>query len=214
MITVLLVDDHELVRSGIQSLLDAEQEISVVSVADSGEQALKAVETYKPDVILLDVNMPGIGGLETCRRLIQRYPDIKVIALSIHNDGPIPKQVLALGAMGFISKMSPVSEMVLAIKQVVNGKKYICSDVANNLALSSLENKEKSPFDKLSAREAEIVCQVLQGKNIQEMSKMFSVSDKTINTHRYRIYNKLNVKNDVELTRMAVKFKFIDSSLI
>ncbi len=214
MINVLLVDDHELVRSGIQSLLDAEREISVISVAESGEQAIKAVQELSPDVILLDVNMPGIGGLETCRRLIQRYPDIKIIALSIHNDGPIPKQVLGLGAMGFISKMSPVTEMVFAIKQVINGKKYICSDVASNIAFSSISDDEKSPFDKLSAREAEIVCQVLQGKNIQEMSRMFSISDKTINTYRYRIYNKLNIKNDVELTRMAVKFKFIDSSLI
>ncbi len=214
MINVLLVDDHDLVRTGIESLLNAVDDINVVGVADCGEKAITAVEKHAPDVVLMDVNMPGIGGLETCRRLLQRYPEIKVIALSVHNDGPIPRQILNLGAQGFISKMSQVDEMVFAIKQVVKGKRYIGSDVATNLAFSTLKGQQQSPFEKLSPREAEVVCLVLQGKTIQEMSESLVLSNKTVNTYRYRIYAKLQVKNDVELTRLAVKYQFIDSSLI
>lgn len=214
MINVLLVDDHDLVRSGIESLLKAVEGIQVVSVADCGEKAIAAVEKFSPDVVLMDVNMPGIGGLETCRRLLQRSPETKIIALSVHNAGPIPRQILNLGAHGFISKMSKVDEMVFAIRQVVDGKRYISADVASNLAFSTLNGQPDSPFEKLSPRESEIVCMVLQGKTIQEMSESLVLSSKTVNTYRYRIYAKLQVKNDVELTRLAVKYQFIDASLI
>ena len=214
MINVLLVDDHELVRTGIEALLNSTENIAVVGVAESGEQALRAVEKFTPDVVLMDVNMPGIGGGEACRRLLRSHPHIKLIALSVHNDGPIPQQMLQLGVKGFISKNSPVEEMVSAIQLVMRGKRYLCSDVANYLAFSSLPGNEGSPFARLSQRESEVVALILQGKTIQEMSKMLVLSDKTINTYRYRIYEKLQVKNDVELTRLAVKYNYIDASLI
>jgi two-component system invasion response regulator UvrY len=214
MITVLLVDDQALVRTGIEALLNTAKNISVVGVANCGEQAIIAVEELNPDVVLMDINMPGIGGMEACRRIFQRFPDIKIIALSVHNDGLIPQQLLKLGAQGFISKNSPVEEMVVAIQQVVSGKRYLASDVASNLALSTVQGNDTSPFEKLSQREAEVVTLILQGKSIQEMSEMLVISDKTINTYRYRIYDKLQVRNDVGLTRLAVKFDFIDATLI
>ena len=214
MINVLIVDDHELVRKGIGSLLDSVENISVVGSTDSGEKAIPLFEDASPDVVLMDVNMPGMGGIEACRRLLQHHPDIKIIGMSVHNDGPIPPQLLKLGVLGFISKSSSVDEMVNAIEKAVSGERYISSDVASNLALSSLEGNEESPFEKLSQRETEVVTLILQGKNIQEMSGVLSICDKTVNTYRYRIYNKLGIKNDVELTRLAVKFDFIDTSLI
>lgn len=214
MINVLLVDDQKLVSTGIEALLKTAENINVVGIADSGEKAIEAIQELWPDVVLMDVLMPGIGGIEACRRIIKRYPDIKVIALSGKNDGPIPNQLLKLGAQGFITKNSPVEEMVSAIQQVVNGKRYLCSEVAKNLAFSNLQGSDKSPFEKLSQREAEVVALILQGKTIQEMSKMLVISDKTVNTYRYRIYEKLNVKNDVELTRLAVRFNYIDMTLI
>jgi two-component system invasion response regulator UvrY len=213
MIKVLLVDDHELVRTGIESLLAAHDDIAVVATANCGESVLDILEQSLPDVILMDVNMPGIGGVEACRRVLQRYPDMKIIALSVHNDGPIPQQLLKLGASGFISKGSTVNEMVSAIRTVINGKRYLCSEVANNLAFQNLPG-EGSPFSKLSQRESEVVNLILQGKSIKEMSELLVLSDKTVNTYRYRLYDKLKVKNDVELTRMAVKFNHIDSGLI
>lgn len=208
MIKVLLVDDHELVRTGIEALLNFQEDISVVGVTHCGEAALDMLKEINPDVILMDINMPGIGGVEACRRVLKKYSDIKVIALSVHNDGPIPQQLLKLGALGFISKGSPVDEMITAIRTVDSGKRYLCSEVANNLAFQGLPGTNDSPFEKLSQRESEVTNLILQGKSIQEMSDLLVLSDKTINTYRYRLYEKLNIKNDVELTRLAIKFSY------
>ena len=210
MIKVFLVDDHELVRTGIEVLLNSEDDIDVVGVSNCGESALEMLDTITPDVVLMDVNMPGIGGGEACRRVLQKFPEVKVIALSVHNDGPIPQQLLKLGALGFISKGSPVDEMVCAIRAVHGGKRYLCSEVANNLAFQGLPGAKESPFEKLSQRESEVANLILQGKSIKDMSDMLVLSDKTINTYRYRLYEKLKIKNDLELTRLAIKFNYID----
>lgn len=206
MIRIILADDHELVRTGIAAILNATDGMTVVGVAESGEEALDLLATVGADVVLMDVNMPGIGGIEACRRILRRNPSVKIIAISVHNDGPIPQQLLKLGVMGFISKGSSFEEMVFAIKKVMGGKRYLCAEVANNMALQGLSGSLESPFERLSQRESEVVNLILQGKSIQEMADMLVISDKTVNTYRYRLYEKLNVKNDVELTRLAVKF--------
>jgi two-component system invasion response regulator UvrY len=210
MISVLLVDDHQLVRTGIQALLNSDNEIQVVAVAESGEQAVDMVGELTPDVVLMDVSMPGIGGVEASRRILRQNPAVKIIGLSAYNDGPIPQQLLKLGVLGFISKSSSADEMICAIRKAIEGKRYLCSDVANNLAFQNLLDNHQSPFVKLSQREAEIVTLILQGKTIQEMAEMLSISSKTVNTYRYRLYDKLKIKNDVELTRLAVKFGHLD----
>lgn len=214
MIRILLVDDHELVRTGIAALLNAADDMVVVGVAQSGEEAVNAVVTLSADVVMMDVNMPGIGGVEACRRILRRDPAVKIIAISVQNDGPIPQQLLKLGVMGFVSKGSSVEEMVFAIRKVMVGKRYLCTEVANNMALQGLPDSIESPFAKLSQREAEVVTLILQGKTIPQMAEMLVISDKTVNTYRYRLYEKLQVKNDVELTRLAVKYGYIDVGLI
>ncbi len=214
MINVLLVDDHELVRTGIEAILNAAKQIKVVSVASSGEEAITVLAENPVDVVLMDINMPGIGGVEACRRILQQNGDVKIVALSVQNNGPVPNQLLKLGVLGFISKNSSAEEMVKAIKTVMLGKIYICVDVANNLALQGLLGTDQSPFSKLSQREAEIVTLILQGKTIKEMAEMLVLSDKTINTYRYRLYEKLKIKNDVELTCLAVKFDHIDMWIV
>ena len=206
MIRILLVDDHELVRTGIAALLNTAEDMMVVGVAQSGEEAVSQVVLQSADVILMDVNMPGIGGMEACRRILRRDPNLKIIAISAQNDGPIPQQLLRIGVMGFVSKGSSAEEMILAIRKVMTGKKYLCTEVANNMALQGLPGNMESPFAKLSQRETEVVTLILQGKSIQEMAEMLVLSDKTVNTYRYRLYEKLHIKNDVELTRLAVKF--------
>ncbi len=211
MISVLLVDDHELVRTGIEALLNTAEDIVVVGVAKSGEEAIEAMNKLTTDVVLMDVNMPGIGGQEACRRILQQNPTVKIIAVSVHNDGPIPQQLLRLGVLGFISKGSPVDEMIKAIRKVIAGERYLCSEVANNLAFQSLPGANESPFTKLSARENEVVSLILQGRAIKEMADLMGLSDKTVNTYRYRLYDKLQIKNDVELTRLAIKFGHIDT---
>ena len=211
MIKVLLVDDHELVRTGVEVLLNAVDDISVVAVCGTGEEAVDAVEKYLPDIVMMDIQMPGIGGVEACRRILQKHPEARIIALSVCNDGPVPQRLLKMGGMGFISKGSPVGEMVNAIHVVMSGRRYLCSEVANNLAFQGLEEQEPSPFAKLSQRESQVVNLILQGKSIQEMSDILVISDKTVNTYRYRLYEKLKVKNDVELTRLAVKFNLLET---
>jgi two-component system invasion response regulator UvrY len=206
MINVLLVDDHELVRTGIEALLNDIEDINVVGVAKSGEEAINAVVALSPSVVMMDVNMPGIGGVEACRRILQNDAEVKIIAVSVHNDGPIPHQLLKLGVLGFVSKGSPVDEMVHAIRNVMDGKRYLCSEVANNLAFQGLPGSNESPFSMLSNRESEVVSLILQGKTIKEMSQILILSDKTINTYRYRLYSKLQIRNDVELIRLALKF--------
>jgi len=214
MISVLLVDSHELVRTGIEALLNATEDIAVVGVAKSGEEAVDAMATLSPDVVLMDVNMPGIGCIEASRKILQDNPEAKIITLSFNNDGPITPQLFKLGVLGFISKNSPVDEMINAIRKVMAGDCYLSADVDNNLATQSLPGYYESPFSKLSRRESEVVNLILQGKSIKEMSELLILSDKTVNTYRYRLYDKLNIKNDVELTRLAFKFGHIDTALI
>ncbi len=205
MIKVLLADDHELVRSGIEQLLNADQEIDVVGVASTGEEALNKVEDTKPDIAVIDVNMPGMGGLETCHKLQRKHPEIRLIAISVYNDGPFPRQLLDAGVAGYISKNCPTDEMIHAIKAVYSGERYLSGDVARNIALGSAKNG-KSLFDALSSREMEVTMLTLQGKSIQEIAEILSLSPKTVCTYRYRIFEKLGIKNDVELTRLASKY--------
>ena len=214
MISVLLVDDHELVRSGIEALLNAAKDITVVGVAKSGEEAIDKMATLSADVVLMDINMPGIGGIEACRRILQDKADVKIIVVSVSNDSPIPPPLFKLGVLGFISKDSPADEMLNAIRKVMAGDRYLSADVADKLASRGLPGYHESPFSKLSRRESEVVKLILQGKSIKEMSDMLILSDKTVNTYRYRLYDKLNIKNDVELTRLAFKFGHLDAVLI
>jgi two-component system invasion response regulator UvrY len=211
MITVLLVDDHELVRSGVEALLNAVEDINVLAVCECGERALQLISQQQPDVVLMDVNMPGMGGFEACRRILHNYPKVKIIGLSVHNGGAIPQQLLKLGVEGFVSKASPVSEMVAAIRTVMSGKRYLCQDVASNLVFESIETGENSPFCQLSQREAEVAQMILKGNGIQEIAEALALSDKTVNTYRYRLYAKLKIKNDVELTRLALKYNYSET---
>lgn len=213
MISVLLVDDHQLVRTGLQALLNACPEIQVVAVAESGEQAVEMIDQLMPDVVLMDVSMPGIGGVEASRRILRKTPHAKIIGLSAYDGGPIPQRLLKLGVLGFISKSSSAEEMICAIRKAVEGQRYLCADVANLLALHRSDDSLLSPFAKLSHRESEIMALILQGKSIQEMAEMLAINSKTVNTYRYRLYDKLKIKNDVELTRLAVKFGHLDGGL-
>lgn len=197
----------------MQLLLNACPEIQVIGVAESGEQAVEMIDQLMPDVILMDINMPGIGGVEASRRILRKLPHAKIIGLSAHDDGPIPQQLLKLGVLGFISKSSSAEEMIYAIRKAVDGQRYLCSDVANLLALHRADGGLSSPFAKLSHRESEIVALILQGKSIQEMAEILAINSKTVNTYRYRLYGKLKIKNDVELTRLAVKFGHLDGGL-
>jgi two-component system invasion response regulator UvrY len=210
MIRVLIVDDHELVRTGIKRILEDTQGIRVIAEASTGEEALQRVREHRPDVVLMDVNMPGIGGLEATRKIIQSHPDLRVIVVTIHVDEPYPTRLLEAGASGYLTKGCAVDEIVDAIQVVHRGERYIGADIARQLALSMLPGGERSPFDKLSQREMQVMLMVTQGHSIQDISDRLCLSPKTVSTYRYRLYEKLGVDNDVELTHLAMRHGMIE----
>lgn len=212
MISVLLVDDHELVRTGIKRVLDDVSGIRVYAEASSGEEALKLVRAKRPDVVLMDVSMPGIGGLEATRKLNTYAPDLPVIILTVHTDDPYPSSLLKAGAAGYLHKGCKVDEIVTAIKTVHNGGRYIATAIAQNLALTLLPGNEGSPFDDLSQREMQVMIMLVQGEKIQDISEALHLSPKTISTYRSRMFSKLKVRNDAELTRLAMRHGMLDGS--
>ncbi|BBL73630.1 response regulator [Methylomagnum ishizawai] len=214
MINILLVDDHELVRTGIEHLLRAGKDMNVVGVGASGEEAIELTEQLNPDVILMDINMPGMGGIEACRKINHKHPQVKIVALSVYADGPYPHQLLSQGADGYLSKNCPPSELMAAVRTVHGGGKYLSQDVANKMALASLPGQTTTPFDQLSYRELQFVLMTLQGKSMQQMGDLLNISPKTVTTYRYRAFEKLGVKNGVELTKLAVQFDLARDELI
>ncbi len=210
MINVLLVDDHELVRTGIKRLLDDVQDIKVMAEASSGEDAITMVRDNRPDVVLMDVSMPGIGGLEATRRLLTMDPELPVIIVTVHTDDPFPSRLLQAGAVGYLSKGTSVEEMVQAIQDVNEGKRYISPEIAQKLALSMLPGNDASPFDKLSQRELQVLYMLIQGDKVQTISDKLCLSPKTVSTYRSRLFDKLGVRNDAELTRLAMRYGMLD----
>ncbi|KAA8733222.1 response regulator [Acinetobacter qingfengensis] len=209
MISVLVVDDHELVRTGICRMLEDHPDINVIGQAESGEDAIQVARQLHPNVVLLDVNMPGIGGVETTRRLLQSVPETHILAVSGLAEEPYPSLLLKAGAKGYITKGAPLIEMVKAIKKVMQGGKYFSADIAEQLASSYLSETQQSPFDILSEREMQVAMMVVNCISAQEIAEKLFVSVKTVNTYRYRIFEKLNVDSDVKLTHLAVRYGLI-----
>ena len=205
MINVLLTDDHELVRTGIRRLLEDTGQVQIVGEAECGEDSLKLAQSLEPDVILMDVNMPGIGGVETCRRILQRNPRQKIIILTVHNERTFPKRLLEIGAKGYLTKECGVDEMVKAIKQVYAGGSYIASSIAQQLALSLLPGNDVNPIDKLSRREFQVMLMISQGLSNVEISDQLCLSPKTISTYRLRLLEKLGAHSEVDLLKIAVE---------
>lgn len=209
MIKVLLVDDHDLVRSGIKKLLSDSADIEIVGEACSGVEALKLVEQLKPDVVLMDVNMPEMDGLEATKKIHFKYPNIKVLVLSVHEDDPYPSRVLQAGALGYITKGAATDEMLTAIRSVYAGRRYLSPSVAQKLALKHLEPDAENQ-QVLSEREMQILEMITSGVKVADIAERLYISPKTVNSYRYRIFEKLDVHSDVELTRYAIRNKLIE----
>ncbi|NOX09268.1 MAG: UvrY/SirA/GacA family response regulator transcription factor [Gammaproteobacteria bacterium] len=206
MVTVLLVDDHALVRTGIRYILDGTEGIEVVAEACDGDEAILKARELNPDVILMDVNMPGIGGLECTRKLLQINPDTRIIALTVYVDEPYPSQLLDMGARGYLTKGCAVEEVVNAVIKVHSGERYLSEDVARQLALSRISGNDRTPFNDLSQRELQVMIMLTRGVKVQDISDQLCISPKTVTTYRYRLYDKLKVKNDVEMTHLAMRY--------
>ncbi|MDT8281859.1 MAG: response regulator [Gammaproteobacteria bacterium] len=213
MTKVLIVDDHELVRYGFKSLLGTQPGIAVVETLSSGEKAISWCRDNNGavDIILMDVNMPGIGGIEATHRISKSWPEIGIIIVTVHDEGPLPKQLLNGGARGYLTKGNGVNEMIAAIKDVHDGKHYIAKDIAQQLALSVLPG-ETSPLDTLSMRELQVLMMIAKGSKTLAISEILNLSPKTISTYRQRLYEKLDVHSDIEMLHLAMKYGVLDEN--
>ncbi|UXD87521.1 UvrY/SirA/GacA family response regulator transcription factor [Thalassolituus hydrocarboniclasticus] len=210
MIKVLVVDDHELVRSGISRLLTDAKGIEVVGEAASGEEAVQFAKEHSPDIILMDIRMPGIGGLEATRKITRHNPEIQVIAVTACDDNPYATRLLQAGAAGYITKGADADEMLRAIMKVKSGQKYISPDIAQRMALKPFQQDQTSPFDELSEREMQITLMIVGCQKVAEISEKLFLSPKTVNSYRYRIFEKLEIDSDVELTLLAMRHGLVD----
>lgn len=216
MIKVLVVDDHDLVRTGITRMLGDVDGVEVIGEAESGEGAVTLAKELIPDVILMDVKMPGIGGLEATKKITRYSPDVKVIAVTALDDDMFPTRLMQAGAVGYVTKGAALDEMVHAIRAVHSGQRYISPSVAQQMALKPFthHSQTENPFDTLSERELQISMMVVNCHKVQAISDKLCLSPKTVNSYRYRIFEKLNISSDVELTLLAVKHGMLDSETL
>lgn len=212
MIKIILADDHSLVRTGLRRLLDDVDGFTVVAEADNGQDAIMHVKEHQPDVAILDINMPELNGIKTTEILRRDFPDLKIVIISMHSDELFPQRLIKSGANAYLTKDSGIKEISHAINEVMASRVYICTEVAQKLALSNTGNSTESPFKSLSKRELEVLGLMIKGMKVSDISEKLCLSPKTVSTYRYRLLGKLSVQNDIELTKLAMQHGFIEES--
>jgi len=211
LINILLVDDHELVRTGVSKILNEVKGFKVINECETGEEAIKFCRENEPDIILMDMDMPGMGGLEATKKILRFSPEAKIIMLTIHAENPFPTKVMQIGAAGYLTKGTAPNEMVNAIRAVNSGQRYLPAEIAQQMALSQFKSSEETPFSELSDRELQIMLMITRGEKVPDISEHLHLSTKTINSYRYRMFEKLGVGNDVELTHLAIRHGMINT---
>jgi two-component system, NarL family, invasion response regulator UvrY len=211
MIRILLVDDHAVVRTGFRLLLQSLAEVEIVAEADSGEAACQRYLELTPDVVVMDLAMPGMGGLEALRRIRARDPQAKILALSAHDDPVHARRALKEGALGFLSKRSAPEALVEAVTTVNAGRRYIDLRLAQKLALAEIEGAARPPIERLSEREFEVFMRLARGATVQKIAEDLNLSASTVGTHLYNIKQKLEVTNQSELTLLAIRHGIIEA---
>ncbi len=208
---VMLVDDHAVVRMGFKLLLQACADIEVVAEADSGEAACQLVDASLPDVVVMDIAMAGMGGIEAIKRLLAKNPKLRILALSAHEDTSHPKRALQAGALGYLSKRSAPDVLIDAIRIVAKGQGYLDAQIAQRIAVQGIHG-DQGPMEKLSAREFEVFAQLARGQSVAQISDALKLSSSTVGTHLYNIKQKLGLTNQAEMTLLAVRHGLIDAS--
>jgi DNA-binding NarL/FixJ family response regulator len=208
-IRVYIIDDHALVRAGMRMILSAGGDIEVVGEAESGEAAMPQVRRLKPDVVLCDLHLPGLSGLEITERIVRGDHGTRVVVVSVLEDGPMPRRLIDAGASGYVGKGGDSSELLRAVRSVAAGRRFLASSVAQKLALYGMGG-ETSPFEALSPREMEVAMLLTQGLRQEDIAKRLSLSAKTVNTHKSRLFDKLGIKDSIALARLAGQYGLVD----
>ncbi len=207
-IRVMLTDDHAVVRSGIARLLERSDDITIVGEAESGEQGYQLFSELQPDVMVMDMSMPGIGGLEALRRIIARYPKAKVIMFSMHENVTFAVQAMTSGAVGYVAKSGEAQELVTAVKQVVAGKSYLNAEMAHKIALQNMGESD-NPLQRLTAREFEVFRLLAEGHTVDEIATLLTIGQKTVANYQTSLKQKLAIQSSVDLVRLAMKYDVI-----
>ena len=208
-IGVMLVDDHAVVRMGFRLLLEGSSDITVLGEAESGEEAVRSFADLKPDVMVMDISMPGIGGLEAIERILAKEPSIRILVLSAHEDAMHARRVLKAGAAGYLTKRSAAEELIHAIALIHQGKTYLEPGIAQQMAMQQLSG-ERNPVDTLSEKEFKVFLALAEGKSVQDIADVMSLSPRTVGTHLYNIKQKLGASNSAELAIIAIRAGLID----
>jgi two-component system invasion response regulator UvrY len=210
-IRIMLVDDHAVVRVGFRMLLNATADIEVVDEADSGEAAYQRYPEVRPDVVVMDLAMPGIGGIEAVRRLLSRDAQARVLILSAHEDTAHLKRVLKVGALGYLSKRSAPEDLIGAVRAVAAGRIYLDADLARKLAVQDLGGGTAGPVEALSEREFTVFIQLARGQSVNQIAETLCLSPNTVGTHLYNIKQKLGAANQAEIALIAVRNGLIEA---
>lgn len=211
-IRVFIVEDHALVRAGMQMILSGEVDIEVVGEAANGETALPLIRTLRPDVVLCDLHLPGISGLEVTERVLAGDHGTQVVIVSALEDGPLPKRLLQAGASGYVGKGGDAGELLQAVRDVAGGRRFLATGIAKYLALAGLGGGA-SPLDELTQRELEVALLLVQGLRQEQIARQLSLSPKTVNTHKSRLFEKLNVGDNIALARLLGQYWMIEPAL-
>jgi two-component system invasion response regulator UvrY len=211
MIEVVLIDDHELVRTGFRMILAGQPGIEVVGEAADGEKGLELIRRAKPDVALVDVHMPHLSGIELTDRVRRSKLRTRIVILTVVNEAPFPKRLIEAGASGYLTKGCAAEELLRAVRQVADGRRYLSPDVAEAIALGALDGNTASPFDALSTRELDVALMLAQGQEMQDIADLLKLSAKTVATYKYRLFDKLGIGNAVELAHLVHMHGLLDN---
>ncbi len=212
MISIVVADDHGIVREGLRRLLETEPDFTVCAEASDGREVLRQIANSKPDVAVLDITMPKLGGLETLERIRAEHKNTKVVLLSVHAEPAFIQSAVALGVDGYVLKNGPAKDIVTAVREVMNGGSFFSPIVAKEIVeqLRSPKSKSDNPFSLLSGREREVLHLIADGLSAKEVAVELSISTKTVEAHRTSLMRKLNVRKATELVRYALRHGLIE----
>ncbi|MBN2332672.1 MAG: response regulator transcription factor [Deltaproteobacteria bacterium] len=208
---VLLADDHSIVRAGLARIIDESGDLIVVAEAEDGQQALQLAQKKRPDVAVIDISMPGQDGLEISSQLLSIIPQLPIVILTMHEEEQYVVRAVEVGVMGYVTKRSAPEHLVMAIRSVYGGSRYLTQEATEMLALRLVRGIQgQSPLDSLSTRELQVLRQLAQGQTNREIAEAYHISTKTVDTYRFRLLKKLNLRNNAELSRFAIQNHLIE----
>lgn len=211
MIRIVLIDDHALMRTGLRLIIDKQPDMEIVAEADDGAPGIALIKRLRPDVALVDVHMPGVSGVEVTERVRRGKLETRIVILTMAGAAPFPRRLLAAGASGYVTKGCPAEELLKAIRNAADGRRYLSPDIAQQLALSASDGNSTAPFEELSARELEVAMMLARGRSMPDIAERLKLSAKTVATYKYRLFEKLHVDNVVTLAHMAATHGLMDA---